>query len=396
MRSREDASRLPAHESALGTALGILALGALGLGLLDAPAARSEDPSAWYQQITVNGMVSTSFNHNFNQPDSRTNGYRVFDSKEGDFQLDAAELAIQRAALEPGQAGFNVHLTAGSAIPPVTASTGMFRDADGTGQNFDVHQALATYIAPIGKGLRLDFGKHVSHMGYEVIEGYDGVNDQATRSFLFGYAVPFTHTGLRAGYAFSPKFATTLYLVNGWDNVRDNNGAKTVGAQAALTPSGRFGLYLNYLGGAEQDDNTSNLRHTIDVVTTVKAGDRLALGLNLDYGTEANAVVSSEDVSWREDVSWMGGALYARMGLSETFALTARAESFDDEDGFRTGKAQTLQEITLTPEWKPTRAFLLRLDLRADRSDKKVFEDGDQTASSKSQNTVTLNAIYTF
>ena len=233
-------------------------------------------------------------------------------------------------------------------------------------------------------------------MGYEVIEGYDGVNDQATRSFLFGYAIPFTHTGLRAGYTFSPKLATTLYLVNGWDNVRDNNGAKTVGAQVALTPSGRVGLLLNYLGGAEQDDNTSNLRHVVDIVATCKASDRLALGLNLDYGTEADALLSSEDVSWRDDVSWKGAALYARMGLSKTFALTARAESFDDGDGFRTGKAQTLQEVTLTPEWKPTQNFLLRLDLRADRSDKEVFEDRDKGASSKSQNTVTFNAICTF
>jgi hypothetical protein len=34
-------------------------------------------------------------------------------------------------------------------------------------------------------------------MGYEVGEGPDGYNDNASHSFLFGWAIPITHTGLR-------------------------------------------------------------------------------------------------------------------------------------------------------------------------------------------------------
>ena len=169
------------------------------------------------------GLVSTSYGLNTSCSDSRTNQFRVFDQAEGTFQLDVAELAIQKNPVAAGEAGFSIHLTAGSSIPRVTASAGLFSDDDGDAQDVDIHQALASYILPVGSGIRIDFGKHVTHLGYEVIEGYDGVNDQATRSFLFGYSIPFTQPGLKLGYAFGPRLSASACLVNRWDNVRDNN-----------------------------------------------------------------------------------------------------------------------------------------------------------------------------
>ena len=58
-----------------------------------------------------------------------------------------------------------------------------------------------SYIAPLGKGLRFDAGKFATHMGSEVIGGYDGYNDEFSRGFIFGFGVPFTHTGVKATYA---------------------------------------------------------------------------------------------------------------------------------------------------------------------------------------------------
>src|SRR5256714_212565 len=100
---------------------------------------------------------------------------------------------------------------------------------DQTVSQFDLQQAFVTYIAPIGSGLRFDVGKYVTHLGYEVIEGYDGYGDNYSRSILFGYAIPFTHTGLKASYGFSSKVAAMFEVVNGWDLVRDNNLSKSFG-----------------------------------------------------------------------------------------------------------------------------------------------------------------------
>ena len=55
-------------------------------------------------------------------------------------------------------------------------------------------------------------GKYATHMGYEVIGGYDGYNDNFSRGFIFGYGIPFTHTGLKATYAFNSKIAAMVSI----------------------------------------------------------------------------------------------------------------------------------------------------------------------------------------
>src|SRR5205814_6258755 len=153
------------------------------------------------------------------------NSYRVFDFNDNSFNLDVAEVVVQIAPSKPNDAGFRVDFAAGNSIPQIT------KTQDQTAAQFDLQQAFASYIAPIGSGLRIDVGKYVTHLGYELIEGYDGYNDNYSRSILFGFAIPFTHTGAKASYAFNSKIAGMAEVVKGWDLVHDNNGAKSVGAQ---------------------------------------------------------------------------------------------------------------------------------------------------------------------
>src|SRR5215831_7493828 len=181
--------------------------------------ARAEDSvPTWLNELTLNGFVSSTYSYNFNRPDSRTNQLRVFDFDDNTFKLDVCELVVQKAVKQDRDAGFRVDATMGSSIPRVTAASGLFRDeTTGQAQDFDVQQAFVSWIAPAGRGLRLDFGKFVTPVGYEVIEGYDGWNDNATRSFLFGFAIPFTHVGARASYPIARTVTLTGMVVNGWD-----------------------------------------------------------------------------------------------------------------------------------------------------------------------------------
>ncbi len=166
-----------------------------------APPPGSPEIKAWWG-ITVNGFASLSFVYNTNNPVFRINQYRVFDYADVEPQLDMAQLVIQRAIDKPNQFGFRFNMIAGSAVPKVTAAYGMFRNCETMkAGNFDIPEMYVSYIAPLGKGLRFDAGKFATHMGSEVIGGYDGYNDEFSRSFLFGFGVPFTNTGVKATYA---------------------------------------------------------------------------------------------------------------------------------------------------------------------------------------------------
>jgi len=72
----------------------------------------------------------------------------------------------------------------------------------------------------------------------------------------------------------------------------------------------------------------------------------------------------------------------------ELVCLCARVEWFDDRDGFNTGVAQKLKEVTLTAEFKMKEGLLTRLEYRRDWSDQSFFDRGNTLGSSKSQDTL--------
>ena len=103
------------------------------------------------------------------------------------------------------------------------------------------------------RGSTIDFGKFVTPAGGEVIESKDNFN--YSRGLLFALAIPYYHAGVRVGYSFNDKVSLTGYLVNGWNDVKDNNKDKTVGASLTVKPNGKTTVIANYLVGNEQADD---------------------------------------------------------------------------------------------------------------------------------------------
>jgi len=395
---------------------GCSALSAVAVLLCGHAVFADEAPKSWFQQITINAFASASYTWNFNNPASNTNQLRAFDYDHNSFRIDAAEIVVQKAVANRGDFGFRIDVAMG-AVAKVAAARGLFRDpATGVAGDFDLQQAFASYIVPLGKGLRIDAGKFVTPVGAEYIDGYDGYNDNFSRSLLFTWAIPFTHTGLRMSYAFNDKIAATVMLVNGWDNVIDNNSAKSFGVSLALTPVGPLAIYINYIGGPERDHQDTDFRHLVDVGIVFKPRPRWSFTLNADYGMDTNAVTPPPMVPTTMDPSvtpsgaadageiagaaatnaqWVGVAAYIRCQATKRFALVLRGEAFWDFDGYRTGTAQRILEATLTPELRVTDSFLVRADLRIDNSDQAVFQRSDGLLRHY-QPTIGINAIYVF
>ena len=337
-------------------------------------------------------------------PIPRINQFRVFDFNDDDPQLDVAQLVIQRAISEPRQFGFRFDLMAGSGVPEVTAAYGLFRDTQtGIAHHLDIPELFVSYIAPVGKGLRLDLGKFATHMGYEVIGGYDGFNDNFSRGFIFGYGEPFTHTGGKATYAFTRKFTAMVSVTNGRDDVQRLNHAYTVGTQLALTPTKTTSISFNFIHGPERRQDSHDQRSVYELVATWKPVSKLTLGSDGLYGHEQNGIAVGHDALWR------GLAGYAKYSLTSKFSLAFRGEVFNDGGGTRTGTDQTLQGFTLTPEYdlnarfsrlnshfrKADGKFAVWCEARLDLSNKNVFLEGSNP-SKKQQFTSAVNLIYLF
>lgn len=361
--------------------------------VLGAGVARAEDAGGVkvadaLKDVKINGFASMGYNYNFNKPDSRAINFRPFNSKDSSFEVEVAQLAFRQDAVEKGSSGFKLDLNFGYTVPQGIHATGY------TGANdFDLKQAYVSYVADVGSGLKLDFGKFITDMGGEVIEGYEDWNYNYSRSLIFYYAIPFTHTGVRGIYAFNDMFSLTGQVVNGWDNVTDNNGKKSICLHAMVMPVKDVAVNILWLGGPEQANNDSNKRNLYEANVTVSAVKDVVLKLDYVYGKEDNVDVPAfGPVS----ATWSGVAAIARYNVTDKHALNVRVETFKDGKGTRTGTKQNMREITITPEWTLNKNMLVRAEYRYDRSSEKVFDKKDAAASSRTQNTVGLNVLYHF
>jgi hypothetical protein len=343
-------------------------------------------PKAWYEELTLNAFVSAGYLYNLNHPSNRLNVLRVFDAEDNTFSISVAEVALQKAVSAPSDVGFLVDLDFGGTISPRTVA---FGDTPG---NFDLRQGFASWIAPVGSGLRLDVGKFVTHTGYEVIDGYAGYNDNYSRSFLFNYAIPFTHTGAKVSYTFSPMLSAMVMVANGWDQVLAKQKGKMVGAEVALTLIEPLSIVLNYCGGSENIvPGTDKFRQLFDAVAIYKATSWLTIGLNGDYGIESGTSKTTPGA----DATWYGGAGYVRLDAPAGYGLAVRAEAFKDAGGTRLPVSTTVYEGTATAFYKLSSRFVMRAEFRLDASSDPIYTQNDGTLG-KTQPTLAVNTLFAY
>ncbi len=340
------------------------------------PAATSLDDIKKMLGLSI--YLQGGYTYNFKDPGSGENELRVFDHKANSFTFDLAEIVFSKDA-PLGGVGYRLKLSAGE--------TAKFIHSRGLGNSddpFDLTEAYIDYLAPLGRGLKLRFGKFVTMHGAEVIEAKDDFN--YSRGLLFNFAIPFTHTGLMAGYPFSDKVSANVYVVNGWDNTSDNNSGKTFGATLGYNPIEQIGLTFNLMYGPEKDNNNHDNRFLFDWVGTFKPVKNLTLVANTDYATEEHSAADGGTGKW------YGAAGYAKYDFSDLFSGAIRAEYFDDRDGLRTGTAQKIKEITITPEFRVAKSIIVRPEYRHDWSDRQSFDSGTK----KSQDTIAIGVMYTW
>lgn len=349
-----------------------------------APTSPIPAKSGFFSSTQISGFVDTYYGYDFNEPANRTAGLHVFDGPTNQFDLNLAELTFTRnpaATDAESRLGYNLVFGYGNAINVVNSG-----DPGGADFARNVVQAYGSYLFPLGKGLQVDVGKFVTPAGAEVIES---VNDwNYTRGFLFGYAIPFYHFGLRAKYAFNDKVSLTGYLVNGWNDVIDNNTGKTYGFSLAWTPSKKWTLTQNYLAGPETADTNRHWRQLTDTVIQYNATSKLSFLLNYDWG-------GGDVMPGRiRPVFWTGAAGYLRYAFNDHNALTTRYEYYDDHDGFTTLTPQNLNEFTETYEHIFGAHLVTRLEYRRDISNHPVFMEGAGFVDN--QNTLTGGIMFNF
>ena len=355
------------------------------------------------QGLALSGYADIAYGYNFKEVDPPAeNGSRVFDKESNGFTPHAFELVVEKPMTDQMPIGFRTDLFFGDDAEQIH-STGLPTLTSGNSEAFDLQQAYITARAPIGEGIDFKVGKFVTLLGAEVIES--PANWNYSRSYMFGFSIPFTHTGVLASYPLGEWGSTTLGVVNGWDIVDDNNKAKSLIGNITLTPMESLTLSFNGITGAERSRDSRNKRTVIsNVITWIPPIPNLTLMANYDYGHESGLTAGTQATKGFEAANWQGLALYAKYDLSPTWNLAGRWEWFDDKDNVRTRLtslgASTPLDIdfygyTLTSQWTLYDHVIARLEYRHDKADERVFSH-DEGGLSTSQDTIAAELIYHF
>jgi len=343
----------------------------------------------FFDAIDLGFYVDTTYQYVFNKGTTDDLQLRSLYPDNKEFSINAFTISVSKTPTMEGGVldliGFRADVLFGEQAP-LLASNGLSSDV------VDPYQAYLQFLAPVGNGINFYGGKFVTLAGYEVIEAKD--NPNITRSILFGFAIPFTHTGIRADYTAGP-LTLTAGLNNGWDQVKDLNDDATIESQVAFSYSGGaitdfwlgvtgyFGREFVEVENAIGDTASSNgWRELITAVATMTLMDKLTFIVDADFGWQQDLIldVGAEDIN----ASWWGIAGYVVLDVHPAINLALRGEYFDDADGFRTGLEQQLFELTPTLSVKPFKGliadnrfldnFEARAEFRWDHSDESFFE----------------------
>ena len=262
---------------------------------------------------------------------------------------------------------------------------------------------------------------------------------------MFGLSQAFTTTGIRFTYPLASWGTVALGLVNGWDNIEDNNRGKTFEWKVDLTPHEKFGVAFFGSYGAEQSnggnggffctgavgtagcDSTSK-RTVVGSIITIKPTERDVLIIEPYYGNESNASPLRVGLGQTPNARWNGVIAYFTHDFNDqtqphAFSLRLRGEIFEDAGGARTctggqnfnggtntcagspgglfgtpavyaGVRQTLTEGTFTLQYKPSPSLITRAEYRYDSSNRDSFIRGDRAVDN--QSTLGFSVVYLF
>ena len=333
-------------------------------------------------KYSVSGIVDGYFNYDGDNPSNGNTQLRNFDLRANTVSLTEAKVVL---AYDPAPFGIRADIGLGSAFESMHPA-----NPSGSGLKY-VEQMFVSLKPAQLKGFQADFGQFVTSAGAEVIESGDNWN--YSRSLLFSYAIPYYHFGIRASMPVTSTITAGVQVVQGWNNIFDNNSRKTFGFTAVQAKK-YYTLSGNYYVGPENDNSKIGYRNLIDTTLLLTPTGKFNAYINYDYGQNRN--VNSAGNATTTLSSWQGIAIAGHTQLTSKITATGRFEYFTDPQGFATGTAQHLNEFTVTADYLVRPGILVRSEFRQDHSDQKFFQKSHIPSAANLQPTVEVALIAFF
>jgi hypothetical protein len=262
--------------------------------------------------LTTYGFVDAYYGFDFNHGGSNVRpGFLYSHNRQNEFTVNNAILGMR---YDDGKVRGALGIHAGTYVSANYAAEDQVLK--------HIYEAYAGF-RPFDKAW-LDLGIFGSHIGFESAISKD--NWTLTRS-LMAENSPYYEAGARFTYEVSPKLTLTGLVLNGWQNIRENNQGKALGTQIQWKPTDKLLVNSSTFYGNEQpQDSLKRRRYFHDFYITYAATERLNLALVFDVGKQQGEGRRGYD-------TWHTGSAFVKYKLADKFSTTLRGEYYNADRG---------------------------------------------------------------
>lgn len=337
---------------------------------------KKEDDDDPDKAFTVSGYIETFYQWSFNRPGNGLSNYRGYDTRHNSITLQNAVVdagfrakgVMARIALQVGHAPATIY-----SEEPVSPGAAGANDSDGQLWRFLQRASLGWQASRL---LLLEAGIFPSTTGVESLAVKENWNwSRSTASVR----LPNYHAGVRATWTLSPRVDLFTAVINGWNDIVDQNDEKSFIAGAHYKVKDKLTLSASYFGGVERSGGAPEgraWRHGFETWAQVDATDWLSLAADSSAGFERTRF----GVAW-----WASAAVYARAKLLEWLYVAARADSlWEDVASSALGESEPIllptkrmTSGTATVDFRPVKGFSARLEYRHDGAQSPLFFRGE-------------------
>ena len=324
-------------------------------------------------KVVFGGFVDSYYAYDFGRPPQIDRPFTTTAARHNEFNVN---LAYIEAKLSGQRVRGRLALQAGTSVQSNYSGEPTIGTVSGPDLARLIQEAVAGYA--ITPSLWVDGGIFFSHIGEEGFISRDNLT--YTRSLSADFT-PYYESGVKLTWQATSRLSVLLTVINGWQNISENNQDKGVGARLDYMLADNAILsYYNFLG----NEAASGLLRVLNGIGVHgNLTKQLALQWNFDYGTQQRTAGG--------EARWFSSGLIGKLQLNPSVGVSARAEGYQDPDnvivatappgGFKATTASVGLDIS---PMRNTRV-LWRSELRGTWASTAVFPDRS-AASGTSRN----------
>lgn len=337
------------------------------------------------------GWLQMGFATNYSRPPNNLIFGVNFNNRANDFMLNQAYFVLEKTIdldkrANEFQVGFRVDFFGGHDAPYFeNPNLGMWPNLTGNklgtpaSNEFGISMPQFWVEAHLPvlteRGVDVRVGRFYTMMGYELYPAPQ--QDFYSHSYEIIYGTPFTHFGVWTITHLGDTVDFHNCLIRGSETTFHdyNDSLEYMGGFTWTSCDKRNILAVNGIFGPEPSATNIGQNHdwrsVITAYYTRKFGShdqwRFVTGGNVGWQPGATAIPNGAGDFQAAD--WYGYSSYLFYTIDPRLIVGARGEWFRDDDGFRTGFADSYWEITLGLTWKPFQNLRVRPEVRWDWAD---------------------------